>query len=56
MTKHIDTLMEISDGHESLFSEVSTDGSFESGDSDVSKDDFLFDHVGEPEYKAEELK
>ena len=40
MTKHIDTLMEISDGHESLFSEISTDGSFESGDSDVSKDDF----------------
>ena len=48
--------MEISDGHECLFSEISTDGSFESGDSDISKDDFLFDHIGEPEYKAEELK
>ena len=44
--------MEISDGRERLFSEISTDGSFESGDFDISKDDFLFGHVGEPEYKG----
>ena len=56
MTKHTDISTEISDGHESLFSEISTDGSFESSDSDISKDDFLFDHVGELEYKVEEIK
>ena len=48
--------MEISDGRESLSSEINTDGSFHSGDSDISKDDFLFGYVGEPEYKQEELK
>ena len=48
--------MQISDGHKSLSSEISTDGSFESGDSDISEDDFLFGYVEELEYKKEELK
>ena len=47
--------MEISDGHESLSSEINTDGSFETGDSDVTKDDFSFGYFGEPEYIEEEL-
>ena len=33
-----------------------TDGSFESGDFDISKDDFSCGCVGEPEYNEEELK
>ena len=48
--------MDISDGRESLFSKISTDGSFEGGDPNISKDDFLFGHVGESEYKNKELK
>ena len=37
-------------------SEINTDCSFESVDSDISEDDFLRGHVGEPEYNKEELK
>ena len=41
--------MKISNGHESLSSEISTDGSFESGSCDFNKDDFrlvrIFDGV-----------
>lgn len=48
--------MEISDGSESLSSKINTDGSFESGDSNISKDDFSFGYATEAEYKEEELK
>ena len=41
--------MKISNGHESLSSEISTDGSFESDSCDFNKDDFrlvrIFDGV-----------
>ena len=47
--------MVISDGCENLFSEINTDASFESDDSNISKDDFLFGYAGEPKYKEEEL-
>ena len=48
--------VEISDESESLSSEGNTDGRFESGDFDISKDDFSCGYVGEPEYNKEELK
>ena len=48
--------VEISDESESLSSEGNTDGRFESGDFDISKDDFLCGYAGEPEYNKEELK
>ena len=49
--------MQMSDGRdESLSSKISTDSSFESGDGNISKDDFSFGYVGEPEYKKEALK
>ena len=47
--------MEIPHGSESLSSEINTDDSFESGDSDITKDDFSCGYIGEPEYN-EELK
>ena len=47
---------EISDESESISSEENTDGRFESGDFDISKDDFLCGYAGEPEYNKEELK
>lgn len=34
----------------------STDGSFESSDFDISKDDFSCGYVGEPEHNEEQLK
>lgn len=49
-------MMEISDGSESLSSKINTDGSFESGDSNISKDDLSSGYVWEPEYNEEELK
>ena len=48
--------VEISHESESLSSEGNTDGRFESGDFNISKDDFLCGYVGEPEYNKEELK
>ena len=48
--------MEISVWRESLSSEIIVDGSFESGDSDISKDNFSFGYATEVEYKEEELK
>lgn len=48
-------VIEISDECESLSSEINTDDSFESGDSDITKDDFSCGYIGEPEYN-EELK
>ena len=48
--------MEISDGIESISSEINTDGSSESGDSDITKDDFSCGYVREPEYNEVELK
>ena len=48
--------MEISVWRESLSSEIIVDGSFESGDSDISKDNFSFGYATEAEYKEEELK
>ena len=48
--------MEISDGSKSLSSEINTDGSSGSYDSDVNKDDFSCGYVGELEYNKEELK
>ena len=47
---------EIFDERESLSSEINTDGSFESCDFDISKNDFFFGCAGELEYKEEELK
>ena len=47
---------EISNGHKNLSSEINTNISFESGDSDICKDDFLFRFTGQLEYKDEELK
>ena len=49
-------MMEIPDGSKSLSSEINTDGSSGSYDSDVTKDDFSCGYVGELEYKKEELK
>ena len=48
--------MEISNGSESLSSEINTDCSSESGNSDITKDDFSCGYVGEPEYIKEELQ
>ena len=48
--------MEISDAIESISSEINTDGSSESGDSDITKDDFSCGYVREPEYNEVELK
>ena len=48
--------MEISVWRENLSSEIIVDGSFESGDSDISKDDLSFGYATEAEYKEEELK
>ena len=48
--------MEISDGSESLSSEVNTGGSSESCNSDITKDYFSCSYIGEPEYDQEELK
>ena len=45
--------MEISDGNESLSSELNTDGSSGSSDSDIAKDDFWCGDVGEPKYNEE---
>ena len=38
------------------FSEINTDGSSESGDSNINKGGFSRGYVGEQEYKTEELK
>ena len=46
--------MEISDGSESLSSEVNTGGSSESCNSDITKDYFSCSYIGEPEYDQEE--
>ena len=48
--------MKISVQLESLSSEIIVDGRFESGDSNISKDDFSFGYATEAEYKEEELK
>ena len=48
--------MEISDGSESLSTEVNTDGSSESCNSYITKDYFSCGYVGKPEYDQEELK
>ena len=48
--------MKISVQRESLSSEIIVDGRFESGDSNISKDDFSFGYATEAEYKEEELK
>ena len=49
-------MMEIPDGSKSLSSEINTDGSSGSYDSDVTKDDFSCGYVGELKYKNDELK
>ena len=49
-------MMEIPDGSESLSSEINTDGSSGSYDSDVTKDHFSCGYVGELKYKNDELK
>ena len=48
--------MKISVQRESLSSEIIVDVRFESGDSNISKDDFSFGYATEAEYKEEELK
>ena len=48
--------MEISDRTKSLSSEINTDSSSESGDSNITENNFWCGYVGEPEYDKEELK